>query len=233
MYLELIPQDITFDHYFSLCDDTDAFVEKIINYLSDRVIERNHLHENTRSEKFIYTIEQDRIRVNMMNDLIASNLSGLRLQAHTQNAEEFDKFIAGFIDVLGIEFDGTESVITYSGLFYDYYQTKDGSSLPNNVFLTSIDSFSSSGDPHMGRDSHIAGIGMFIGNWNHNLSEMVLYDIDKSIQNGREYVRQYELYSGPACNVYVSEYVDNDPYDNNYIFHKRTPCYYGLFWCML
>ena len=99
---------------------------------------------------------------------------------------------------MGIILDGTELYkegSPSSNYSYQIIQTKDDFLVSSNKIITDFKS---------------GYTFIKISNWNNNLSEMKLYDIEKSVQNGKEYIYKFSELVGSECDVKIKPNYDNN-----------------------
>jgi len=205
--LDVIPQDITFDYVLKMPpDDMDSFAEKLVTYANDVIteIEQKELEKKYTTQKGWITIR------NQMDTAIRGY--ALNYVLYERNAIKIDKadeFKNGLYETLGIIFDGTEftreGVPSSTGISYQAIQQKDEMLVLSNKIKIDFDS---------------GYTLIYIGNWNNNLSELVLYDLEKSEQNGREYALKFEELTESNCDIKFKE-IEGYSETTLFILHGR------------
>ncbi len=188
-------------------DDPDAFAQRMATFFNDTITKSGH-NERVHS----YTTKKGWI--NILNEVSTFGYMSTAFKytffgEGRINPTQSEIVTNSLLNKLGIIMDGTEIYKQgHDYVDYDHYymQTKDGLLMPSNIIITDFD----------------PGYTFIkISNWNDNLSEMNLYDIDKARENGRQHIFNYPELTGSECDVFFSD-VAGTRYDGGlHILHGR------------
>ncbi len=189
LVVDLIPSDIIFESQIKITpDDVDAFANKMINFMDDKLVEKIIIPN---SHKIRYETEKGTI-------FIGSSFEYTIYGEGRINPNVSKVFTADFIDQLGITLDGTEFYREGAKTSYythQFWQKKDGIKITSNTIYTMVE----------------PGYTVFgFTNWNTNLSKMNLYDVQESIKNGHEFALNNKELSGIDCQVEIQEDTKED-----------------------
>ena len=192
---DIIPQDVTFDYILQMPpDDPDIFAQKMVGLFNDTITKTNHNDMN-----YMYITERGWIEIMKHPNFFGYEATDFKYtffgpgRINPSHAEPIKTML---LEELGIVLDGTE--YHSEGSPFSYYtfkiiQTKDDLLVKSNTLITIFE----------------PGYTFIkFSNWNDNLSDMNLYDLDKSIQNGRDYALTFETLTKDECDISVRDNMD-------------------------
>ena len=200
---DIIPQDVTFDYILQMPpDDPDIFAQKMVGLFNDTITKTNHNDMN-----YMYITERGWIEIMKHPNFFGYEATDFKYtffgsgRINPSHAEPIKTML---LEELGIVLDGTEYHREGSSDYtFKIIQTKDDLLVKSNTFITIFE----------------PGYTFIkFSNWNDNLSDMNLYDLDKSIQNGREYALTFETLTKDECDISVRDNMDGATL---YILHGR------------
>lgn len=168
--------------------DVDEFANKIATLFDDEITNREE-----RSREMRYETERGEISV----DSDKTNFIGFGYVKHSPRPTSFaegEKIFEEMLKEFGIVLDGTEFKQFYTNAqgqhSFKYIQKKDGIYIPTNLVYAHFNG---------GFDT------MGVRNWNNNLSELDLIDLDKAQQIGIDYTQTFEILTEPPCDIKMED----------------------------
>ena len=204
--VDIIPQDITFDYVLKMPpDDPDAFAQRMADFFNDTITEKKpggkyHRYETERGWIQI-------MRYHNTDSYCSTEFTYTFFGIGRIHPSLAETVTHALLDELGIVLDGTEIYqkdTPYSSYTYQIIQTIDDFSVGCNKVIT---------------DFGAEYTFIKLSNWNDNLSEMTLYDISESVQNGREYALKFDELAGDECDIRLKPVYDDGA--TLFIFHGR------------
>ena len=168
--------------------DADIFADKISKFIDTPYTKRTEI-----SEGFRYDTNEGSIRV-IGNGENITGFSFMSLPKGNTSFEEGKKITNELIKEFGIVLDGTEFqnhyTTAYGAHLFKYIQMKDGIFIDSNQIRLVFE----------------PGITFItITNWNHNLSEMNLVDLDTVQQIGIDYAQTFETLRELPCDIKMED----------------------------
>ena len=168
--------------------NVDEFANKISVFVGDKIIDRIEITQGLR-----YDTERGSIKV-YGDDANFTGFSYAGYPKGTTSFVEGEKITEDLLKEFGIVLDGTEfkqfRTTAHGEHYFKYIQKKDGVNVQSNIVSLSFT---------LGANSVV------ITNWNHNLSELNLIDLDKAQQIGTDYALQFDSLTSSPCNISMKD----------------------------